>query len=101
MRPSARGQIRKAGRTTSKRKSALPPEDDGRTIANMNVEGMPWYTPSPDAPPQTDMPAPEPMAREDRRRYILGAVLAALAVAAVFGLAVFLFISFCDFVWFQ
>ena len=23
-------------------------EDDGRTIANMNVEGMPWYNPSKD-----------------------------------------------------
>lgn len=68
----------------------------------MNVEGMPWYTPSPngDIPPE-DSPAPEPMAGEDRRRYILGAVLAALAVAAVFGLAVFLFITFCDFIWFK
>ena len=29
------------------------PEDDGRTIANMNVEGMPWYQePSPDALPE-------------------------------------------------
>ncbi len=26
-----------------KRKKELPPDDDGRTIAEMNVEGMPWY----------------------------------------------------------
>ncbi len=34
------------------RKSAdarLPEGDDGRTIVDMNVEGMPWYTPRQDA----------------------------------------------------
>ena len=84
----------------SRKKQGAPPDDDGRTIANMNVEGMPWYTPSPD----DDIPrpeTPEPLGREDRRRYILGAVLAALATAAVFGLAIFLFLLFCDFVWFR
>ena len=24
--------------------------DDGRTIANMNIDGMPWYRPGPDLP---------------------------------------------------
>ena len=28
-----------------RKKKELPPDDDGRTIANMNVEGMPWYRP--------------------------------------------------------
>ena len=83
------------------RKKTPPPEDDGRTVANMNVEGMPWYTPSPrDDAPRQDVPC-EPMSREDRRHYILGAVLAALAVAAVFGIAILLFITFCDFIWFR
>ena len=27
------------------KKKDLPEWDDGRTIANMNAEGMPWYTP--------------------------------------------------------
>lgn len=82
------------------RKHPVPEEDDGRTIAKMNVEGMPWYAPSPEeeTPPAE---AAEPLSPGDRRHYILGAVLAALAVAAVFGAAVFLFIAFCDFVWFR
>ena len=29
-----------------KGKKELPEWDDGRTIANMNVEGMPWHTPA-------------------------------------------------------
>ena len=33
-----------AGKKPGKRKARKPiPGDDGRTIANMNVEGMPWY----------------------------------------------------------
>ena len=28
-----------------KRKKQLPEWDDGRTVANMNVEGLPWYRP--------------------------------------------------------
>ena len=28
-----------------KRNKKLPEWDDGRTVANMNVEGMPWYHP--------------------------------------------------------
>ncbi len=77
------------------------PEDDGRTIASMNVEGMPWYAPGPldEAPPRES--APEPMSAEDRRHYILGALLAALAIAAVFGVVFFLFILFCTKIWFR
>ena len=83
------------------KKPTLPDGDDGRTIANMNVEGMPWYSPAPkrDLPPAPEQS--DPLSREDRRHYILGALLAALAVAAVFGVAIFLFISFCDFIWFR
>lgn len=28
-----------------RKKKQLPEWDDGRTVANMNVEGMPWYHP--------------------------------------------------------
>ena len=31
-----------------KRKTKTPDYDDGRTIAEMNVEGMPWYNPTRD-----------------------------------------------------
>ena len=29
----------------TRKKPELPEGDDGRTIADMNVEGMPWYSP--------------------------------------------------------
>lgn len=28
------------------KKKPIEPEDDGRTIVNMNVDGMPWYQPN-------------------------------------------------------
>ena len=31
---------------SKRRKKELPDYDDGRTIADMNVEGMPWYRPA-------------------------------------------------------
>ena len=38
----------------TKKKPELPEGDDGRTVADMNVEGMPWYTPK-NLLPKTDM----------------------------------------------
>ena len=29
----------------TKKKPELPEWDDGRTVADMNVDGMPWYSP--------------------------------------------------------
>ena len=31
---------------SKKEKKILPPEDDGRTVVNMNVEGFSWYQPN-------------------------------------------------------
>ena len=78
------------------------PDDDGRTIVPMNVDGMPWYTPPrPRAEKRARREEADPLSREDCRHYILGAVTAALAVGAVFGAAIFLFITFCEFIWFR
>ena len=75
--------------------------DDGRTIANMNVEGMPWYNPKRDEIPETskikgkgeELTAKETLA-------VMGGVLkAALLVALVFAVAFTAFILFCVFVW--
>ena len=75
-------------------------EDDGRTIASMNVEGMPWYVPGrADAPEAT--PESARMTREERRAYIWAAVRSGLLILLVFALAFFLFLLFCDFVWFR
>ncbi len=73
-------------------------EDDGRVIADMNVEGMPWHRPE-----QTFAPTSETkiqLTPEESRAAMWGALKAALLVAAIFGLAFFLFILFCDKIWF-
>lgn len=80
-------------------KGPLPEGDDGRTIANMNVEGMPWYRErSQESEPQTEH---DPLTREQLRAYRWAAVKTALIVALVFGAVFALFIAFCDFVWFK
>lgn len=78
-------------------KKPLPPDDDGRTIVDMNVEGMPWYVRK-----EEDRPAGgEPMTREEARRYTWAAVKAGLIIVLIFGAVFAAFIAFCDFVWFR
>ena len=75
-------------------------EDDGRTIVNMNVEGMPWYHKSgPDAA-ENGSGRHEPMTREEQRMYTLAAIKAGLLIVLIFAAVFGLFIAFCDFVWF-
>ena len=59
--------------------------DDGRTVAPMNVEGMPWYrreredkAPAPAAPQQR-----EKMSREDRWAFFTGALSACMLFTVV------------------
>lgn len=70
-------------------------QDDGRSVANMNVEGMPWYV---EEEPEEQLP---PMSRRETRAFLANALLATLAVAAVFLAAAALFILFCTKVWFR
>ena len=86
-----------------KKKKVEDFEDDGETIADMNVEGMPWYVRG--RYKDTAMPGtgekPEPLTKEQLRAYKWAAVKAGLLIITVFGLAFFLFIAFCDFIWFR
>lgn len=75
------------------------PIDDGRTVADMNVDGMPWYVPGDED--RTHGGRHEQMTKEELRAYRWAALKAALLVAAVFGSAFFLFLLFCDFIWFR
>ena len=74
-------------------------EDDDRTYANMNVEGMPWYRPESLQQPRNEEKVQ--LSPSEARAAIWGALKAALLVAAVFGVGFFLFILFCDKVWFK
>ena len=73
------------------------------TIVDMNVEGMPWYVRGRYKNPgiQESGKTPEPLTKEQMRAYKWAAVRAGLLIIAVFGLAFFLFIAFCDFIWFR
>lgn len=83
----------------AKREKKAVPEDDGRTIVNMNVEGMPWYVKKPE---QTEDGGPHyQMTKEEQRIYTWAAIKAGLGVALIFGVVFGLFIAFCDFVWFK
>ena len=78
----------------------LPEGDDGRTIVNMDVEGMPWHSRQRDRAPALK-PADFELTPQQRRAYRWAAVKAALLVALIFGAVFAAFIAFCDFVWFR
>ena len=75
-------------------------EDDGRTIVNMNVEGMPWYRPD-RGNSEADNGPHTVMTREEQRMYTMAALKSGLLIALIFGAVYGLFIAFCDFVWFR
>ena len=87
-----------------RKKPELPEGDDGRTIVNMNVEGMPWYSPggrlSRDERKQKAKEG-ETLTKEESRYYTWGAVKAALLVTGVMCGGIVLFILFCLYVWFR
>lgn len=73
-------------------------QDDGRVLAKMNVEGMPWYSPAPAGTPQ-DAKTQDPPGLRETLSIIFGSLGAALLVAAAFGGAGFLVLLFCRYVW--
>lgn len=82
-------------------------KDDGRSIANMNVEGMPWYARRPkekkndretskrDEPVAID----PPLTKKETRNLMVSSVIAALVIGLIFLTAIFLFILFSLHVW--
>jgi len=91
---------------TPPRRTKLPDDDDGRTIAPMNVDGMPWHTPPPepdaagDAKPKAGR-KPDPLPGRVLRRFMLSAVGAGLLITLLFCAVGALFIVFCTQVWFR
>lgn len=75
--------------------------DDGRTVANMNVEGMPWYAPTAQKNKAGGKESePLTLSRKEKTAMMKGVMAAALLVALVFVAVFALFILFCVFVWF-
>ena len=72
-------------------------EDDGKSYTNMNVEGMPWYRPK---TPGDEGKKPD-LNPKEARQVIWGTLKAALLIAGIYAVVFFLFILFCDNVWFK
>ncbi len=101
------------------RKKKKYDDDDGRVIADMNVEGMPWNNGYDrwfggiykkkyrrDIENQTQQDTPEDIeqlniTKRETRVLMLNALAAVLLIGLVFALAAFLFILFCTKVWFK
>ncbi len=83
-------------------KNKFDAEDDGRVIAPMNVDGMPWYlkrnksSESSNATSNTN----EQLTPSQRRAFMFGVLKAVLLIFSVYFLVFFLFILFCSKVWF-
>ena len=75
-------------------------DDDGKVIANMNVEGMPWYVDrgSGESRPESDS-EPIPLTKEERRAYMRGTMSAAFLVTGIFALVFAAVIIFLVFAW--
>ena len=87
------------------------------TVANMDVDGMPWNSRRPwqifpgdpsKSRKEFDVKVPEPgmenevtdnLTKEERRGIIWLSLKASLTVGLIFGGAAFIFILFCVFVW--
>ena len=88
----------------ARKKHELPEWDDGPTIADMNVEGMPWHSPKKRIPGEIRNESgdrEETLTKEESRYYTWGALKAALAVVGVISAGLVLFILFCQFIWFR
>lgn len=88
---------------TKNDRNRLPEGDDGHTIANMNVEGMPWYRPErPDAPPpSSEATSKDGLTRKQMRMYTASALKAGLLVTLVMCAGIVLFVAFCVYIWWR
>ena len=65
------------------KKRKLPEDDDGKVIANMNVDGMPWYLERLHKDEGEPVEAYQ-MNKKEGRAYLWGALAAALSVVTLF-----------------
>jgi hypothetical protein len=82
-------------------KNKFDAEDDGRVIAPMNVDGMPWYLnhgKQSDENPSSNIK--EQLTPSQRRAFMFGVLKAILLIFSVYFLVFFLFLLFCSKVWF-
>ena len=71
-------------------------EDDGRVIADMNIEGTPWYV---DKKKMTQRDNVQALSKQELRYIMRNAMVAGLAVATIFIAAFAAFILFSTEIW--
>ena len=76
----------------------LPPRDDGRSYANMNIDGMPWYSQKAQEDKSSEKINLSP---KEARSAMFGALTAAMLIALIFAAVFAGFILFCDHIWFK
>lgn len=81
-----------------KNKESAPNTEDNRVIADMNIEGMPWYTPGKPLYEKSKEELP-PLSKKETFSLTLNALAAALLIALIFLGLFALFILFCTRVW--
>lgn len=74
-------------------------DDDGRVIAPMNVEGMPWYRKGKPLSGGDSGSKEPPLSRKETLILILNGALAGLTIALILGALGALFILFLTNVW--
>lgn len=88
-----------------RKRNNLPEGDDGKTIVDMNVEGMPWYHKvSPDHVEDTGSSKSTDhyqMSDKEARYYTWSALKWALLIGLIYAGVFALFILFCTEVWFK
>ncbi|MDO4571907.1 MAG: hypothetical protein Q4C13_00955 [Clostridia bacterium] len=85
-----------------RRKKRADFEDDGRVIAPMNVEGMPWYVRRAEGRSGEEGGGePAELTRGEKLAFTWGVVKAGLLVVGVFVLVYLGFILFCTEIWFR
>ena len=83
-----------------KRKKREPFVDDGRTVANMNVPGMPWHLDGPKVPGEKENELEHlKLTKGERRALIQGVLMTVMPIAFIFVGAYFLIFLFIHFVW--
>lgn len=83
-------------------KKREPFVDDGRTIANMNVPGMPWHLDGPKVPSvKSDSDALETIevTKEERRAIIKAVMMTVIPIGCIFGIAYFVIFLLMHYVW--
>lgn len=81
-------------------------DDDGRVIADMNVDGMPWFISDvlgrrkrgESSESSQDF---SDLTKEESRALVFGAIKAGLLIGGIFIVVALIFILFCIFVWFR